>query len=409
VTSADVAIVGVGVKAPGGTSVQELWASVSVARSTAEPYLDERLPPDAPVLVSRVREFDPAPYLSVAERRRLDRSLQLALAAAQDAVDDVTGAPWPAPERRAVVCGVGLGAPATWEEQHERLLEAGLHALAPLTAAVVMPSAAASLLSLRHDLRGTSLTINAACASGAAAIGQAVELLRNGAADVVLAGGLDSMISYAALCGFLKLDVMSRRVDRPELASRPFDVDRDGFVMGEGAAFLVLQRTADALAQGRSVLARVTGHAETSDAYHLVAPHPDGEGGLRCMRMALADAALAPDRIGSVNAHATGTRVGDLAEGRALDALLDGRAVPVTAVKGSTGHLIGGSGAVEAVVAALTVARGTVPPVAGLCRLDPAIPLDVVTGEPRTVGPAPALSTSFGFGGANACLVLEPA
>jgi 3-oxoacyl-[acyl-carrier-protein] synthase II len=331
------------------------------------------------------------------------------LAAAQDAVDDVAGAPWPPPERRAVICGVGFGAPTTWEEQHERLLDAGLHALAPLTVTVVMPNAAASLLSLRHEIRGPALTISAACASGGAAIGQAVELLRQHAADVVLAGGLDSMLSYAVLCAFLKLNVMSRRIDRPESASRPFDVDRDGFVMGEGAGFLVLQRTADALAQGRHVLARLTGHAETSDGYHLVAPQPDGEGALRCLRAALADAALAPEEIGSVNAHATGTVAGDVAEGRALDAVLGGRGVPVTAVKGSTGHLIGGSGAVEAVIAALTVARGTVPPVAGLCRLDPAIPLDVVTDVLRPVGPAPVLSTSFGFGGANACLVLEPA
>ena len=211
------------------------------------------------------------------------------------------------------------------------------------------------------------------------------------------------------VCAFLKLGVMSRRTDEPELASRPFDAARDGFVMGEGAGFLVLQRTSDALADGRRILVRITGHAENSDAYHLVAPHPEGAGALQCMRAALRDAGLAPERIGSVNAHATGTTVGDLAEARALSALLADREVPVTAVKGTTGHLVAASGAVEAVVTALTVARGTVPPVAGLRDLDPAVALDVVTGEPRSIGPAPALSTSFGFGGANACLVMEPA
>ncbi len=405
----DVAVVGVGVKAPGGTTVGELWESVFAARPTAEPYRDERLPPDAAVLVSRVAGFDPAAYFSAVERRRLDRALQLALAAARDAVDDVEGSGWPPPERRAVVCGVGFGAAATWEEQHGRLLDGGLRALAPLTVAMVMPSAAASLLSLRHEIRGPSLTVSAACASGAMAVGQAVELLRNGTADVVLAGGLDSMVSYGVLCAFLKLDVMSRRVDRPDLASRPFDADRDGFVMGEGAGFLVLQRTADALAQGRRIIARVTGHAQTSDAHHLVAPDPDGEGALRCMRAALADAGVSPGDVGSVNAHATGTVVGDLAEGRALDRLLRGRPVPVTAVKATTGHLVGGSGAVEAVLAALSASRGAVPPIAGLCRPDPAIPLDLVAGHARHVEPSPVLSTSFGFGGANACLVLEPA
>jgi len=404
----DVAVVGAGVKAPGGTTVDALWESVCAARSTAEPYRDERLPADAALLVSRVTDFDPAPYFSAVERRRLDRALQLALAAARDAVDDVEGSRWPPPERRAVVCGLGYGAAATWEEQHTRLLGGGLRALAPLTVAVVMPSAAASLLSLRHEIRGPSLTVSAACASGTAAVGQAVELLRNGAADVVLAGGLDSMISYGVLCAFLKLDVMSRRTDRPDLASRPFDAERDGFVMGEGAAFVVLQRTTDARAQGRRILARVTGHAQTSDAHHLVAPDPTGQGAVRCMQATLADAGVPPDDVGSVNAHATGTVMGDLAEGRALDRLLRGRGVPVTAVKATTGHLVGASGAVETVVAACSAARGVVPPVAGLCRPDPAIPLDVVAGRARRISPSPVLSTSFGFGGANACLVLEP-
>jgi 3-oxoacyl-[acyl-carrier-protein] synthase II len=405
----DVAVVGVGVKAPGGTTVDELWASLCSARSTAERYKDERLPPDAAVLVSRVDGFEPAQYFSAVEQRRLDRALQLALAAARDAVDDVAGGPWPPPERRAVVCGVGFGAAATWEEQHERLLAGGLRALAPLTVTAVMPSAAPALLSLRHQLAGPASSVSAACASGAVAVGQAMELLRRGAADVVLAGGFDSLVSYAVVCAFLKLDVMSRCVDQPQVASRPFDAARDGFVMGEGAGFLVLQRTSDALAEGRTILARITGHAENSDAHHLVAPHPEGVGALRCMRAALADAGLAPEALGSVNAHATGTTVGDLAEARALSSLLAGRAVPVTAVKGTTGHLVAASGAVEAVVTALTVARGIVPPVAGLENLDPSVPLDVVTGAPRSIGPAPALSTSFGFGGANACLVMEPA
>ena len=409
----DVAVVGVGVKAPGGTTADELWRSLCSARSTAEPYADERLPADAAVLVSRVSGFDPAGYFSAVERRRLDRALQLALAAAQDAFDDASdggsGAPWPAPERRAVVCGVGFGAAATSEEQHARLAGGGLRALAPLTVAFLMPSAAPSLLSLRHEIRGPAWSVSAACASGAVALGQGMELLRSGAADLVLAGGFDSLVCYAALCAFLKLDVMSRRTDEPALASRPFDAGRDGFVMGEGAGFLLLQRTPDAVAEGRRILVRITGHAENADAHHLVAPHPEGAGALRCMRAALDDAGLPAAAIGSVNAHATGTVVGDLAEARALGALLAGRDVPVTAVKGTTGHLVAGTGAVEAVVAALTVARGVVPPVAGLRCLDPAVALDVVIGRPRTIGPAPALSTSFGFGGANACLVLEPA
>jgi 3-oxoacyl-[acyl-carrier-protein] synthase II len=269
-----------------------------------------------------------------------------------------------------------------------------------------MPSSVAAHLSLRFGFQGPCLTVSAACASGAAAIGEGVELLRRGAADVVLAGGVDSLVGYGAMCCFMRLDAMSRNVGCPDVASRPFDADRDGFVMGEGAGFVVLQRLEDISAPGPEPLGLVLGHASSADAHHLVAPSPDGEGAVRCMALALADAGVGPCDLAHVNAHGTSTVLNDRAEAAALAALFAGSCPPVTAVKGSTGHMIAGSGAAEAIVSLISLRDRLVPPVAGLRTLDPDFDLDVVRGTPRAGAPGYALSNSFGFGGANTALVL---
>jgi 3-oxoacyl-[acyl-carrier-protein] synthase II len=401
-----VAVAGVGVKTPAGLTIDALWAALCAGRSTAQPCLDERLPRDARVLVSRVTDFDAGAYLSPIERRRFDRAHQLAIGAAQDAIYD-SGAARPPAERCAVVCGIGLGAPAFQEEQYARLAAQGPGSISPLTIPMMMPSALAALLSLRFGFKGPCLTVSTACASGATAIAEGVELIRRGAADLVLAGGADSLVAYSALAGFLRLEVMSRNVDCPELASRPFDAERDGFVMGEGAGFVVLRRADDGRADGSRIHGFVAGHASTADAFNLVAPSADGQGALACMRLALQDAGLAAAELGHVNAHGTATVQGDHAEALALAALFDGRGPPVTAVKGTTGHLIGGSGAVEAIVTLRSLAMGIVPPVAGLRRIDPYCGIDVVQDKPRQIGPGPALSNSFGFGGMNTALVLD--
>jgi 3-oxoacyl-[acyl-carrier-protein] synthase II len=354
--------------------------------------------------VCRVSGFDPAAQLTPIELRRLDRSHALAIGAAADALGQCAALPEPA--RRAVVCGVGLGAASTYEEQASRLLAQGVRGLSPLTIPMVMPSSVAAHLSLRFGLGGPCLTVSAACASGAAAIGEGVELLRRGAADVVLAGGVDSLVGYGAMCCFMRLDAMSRNVGCPDLASRPFDADRDGFVMGEGAGFVVLQRLEDISASGPEPLGLVLGHASSADAHHLVAPSPDGEGAVRCMALALADAGVQPRDLAHVNAHGTSTVLNDRAEAAALAALFDGACPPVTAVKGSTGHMIAGSGAVEAIVSLISLRHRVVPPVAGLRTVDPDFDLDVVQVTPRDGPPGYALSNSFGFGGANTALVL---
>jgi 3-oxoacyl-[acyl-carrier-protein] synthase II len=385
--------------------VAELWGALLEGRSTAEVFEDDRFPPDAAILVCRDHDFDAGAYLSSVETRRLDRSQALAVAAAQDALEGCEELP--PPERRAVVCGVGLPAAATYEEMFTQLLTRGVRALGPLTIPTIMPSSVSSLLSLRHDFRGPSVTVSAACASGAAAVAHGVDLLRGDVADVVLAGGVDALIAHGPLAGFLRLDAMSRNVDHPDLASRPFDVDRDGFVMGEGAGFVVLARAEDASERPR--LGTVLGHASTSDAHHLVAPSPGGEGARRCMELALVDAGLAPADIAHVNAHGTSTALNDLAEAEALAQLFTGSSPPVTSIKGTTGHMIAGSGAVEAVVTLGSIGHGLVPHVSGLRTLDPAVSVDVVRAEARPVPSGPALSNSFGFGGANTVLVLGPA
>jgi 3-oxoacyl-[acyl-carrier-protein] synthase II len=401
---APVAVVGAGVKTPAGNGVGELWRNLCAARPSAEEFEDDRLPPGTAALVCRVSGFDPAAHLTPIEVRRLDRSHALAIGAAADALGQCAALPEPA--RRAVVCGVGLGAASTYEEQASRLLGQGVRGLSPLTIPMVMPSSVAAHLSLRFGFGGPCLTVSAACASGAAAIGEGVELLRRGAADVVLAGGVDSLVGYGAMCCFMRLDAMSRNVGCPDLASRPFDADRDGFVMGEGAGFVVLQRLEDISASEPEPLGLVLGHASSADAHHLVAPSPDGEGAVRCMALALADAGVQPRDLAHVNAHGTSTVLNDRAEAAALATLFDGACPPVTAVKGSTGHMIAGSGAVEAIVSLISLRHRVVPPVAGLRTVDPDFDLDVVQDTPREGPPGYALSNSFGFGGANTALVL---
>jgi 3-oxoacyl-[acyl-carrier-protein] synthase II len=403
-----VAVIGAGVKAPGGLTIDELWGSLCAGRSTARPVADERLPPGSDVLACTVEGLDPGEYLTPVEVRRLDRCHHLAVAAAEDAVAGLVGEPPPS-ERCAIVCGVGFGATATYEEQHSRLLAQGLKALSPLTIPIVMPSSVAAHLSLRFGYRGPCHTLSAACASGAVAVGEGMELLRRDAADLVLAGGADAMVTYNALCSFLRLDAMSRNTADPDHASRPFDVGRDGFVLAEGAGFVLLMRQEDAVAAGQRVIGVIEGYGSNADAHHLVAPSPEGEGALRCMRLALADAGVAAADINHVNAHGTSTPLNDAAEAVALAALFEGTTPPVTAVKGTTGHMIGGSGAVEAIVALWSLRHRATPPIAGLEVIDPACPVDAVRGMPRPLPPGRALSSSFGFGGANACLVLGAA
>lgn len=293
----------------------------------------------------------------------------------------------------------------TLEGQFQALLTQGQRSVSPLAIPLVMGNSVAAHLSLRYGFTGTSLTVSTACASGASAIGEAMWLLRTRRADFVLAGGVDAPIAYGLMSFFARLEAMSRQVDNPRSASRPFDRDRDGFVLGEGAGFLALVREDDAPIGER--LGRLLGYGATSDSFHLVAPPDDGCGAVKCMQDALRDAAVDPSDVGFVSAHGTSTPRNDRAESLAVEAVFGDAGLPVTALKGSIGHLLGGAGAVQAIAALESARRLIVPPIAGLVHPGPDIRIDVVHGVPRPIVKPVALSNSFGFGGHNACLVIS--
>ncbi|WP_405016322.1 beta-ketoacyl-[acyl-carrier-protein] synthase family protein [Kitasatospora sp. NBC_00070] len=401
-----VAVTGIGVKSPAGNDLEQAYETVLKARSTAT-LVDHLIERDLPVhFACLVPPFDVDAYVTRRVARQIDRASTLLLCAAGDAIGQaaLTGLD---PERIGVQIGTGIGGLPSMEEvtlsHGTRPRDMPVHTV-PRT----MANSAACRLALRHGFQGACTTYSSACASGTTAIGEAARRIRYGELDVAVAGGVDSSVSTVVVGAFARMRAMSMRNDEPELASRPFDADRDGFVMAEGAAVLVLERWDLAVARGAAVLGEVAGYADNCDAFHIVAPREDGEAAARCMSRAIADAGLTPADLGHVNAHGTSTLLNDRAEARAIDRCFGGQSPPVTAVKGVTGHLIGGSGALEAALALLCATRGVVPPIANLGSSPEADLVDLVRAVPRAIRPAPVLSNSFGFGGQNACLVLTP-
>ncbi|MEY2477020.1 MAG: 3-oxoacyl-[acyl-carrier-protein] synthase [Actinomycetota bacterium] len=401
-----VAVTGLGVKSPAGNDVTSFWEALVAGKSMAAPIegIDAS---DLPVrFACEVKGFDPAEYLGHKEARRADRVTQLGIGAAADAVAEA-GELDTDPSRCGVVVGTGIGGLRTQEAEERVMFERGPSKVSPLLVPMMMPNATAALVAMRHGWSGPNLCIATACAAGGHAVGEAFRMVRDGSADVMLAGGAESVISPVTIAAFARMGALSTREDAPELASRPFDVDRDGFVMGEGAAFLVLERWDRAEARGAHILGEVLGYGRNADAFHLTAPAPGGGGAVACMELALDDAGLAASAIGHVNAHGTSTPLNDAAEAEAISKVFG--SVPVTANKGVTGHLIGAAGAVEAVASLLAIAAGVIPPVANHAATDPDIAIDVVSGAPRPHDGRPVVSNSFGFGGHNASLVLGPA
>ncbi len=354
-----------------------------------------------------VPEFPIDDYVTAKEARRLDRVAVLGLAASVDALTSA-GDVRADPARCAVVSGVGIGGLITLEEQVETRIAKGPRAVSPMLVPMMMPNATGAGVSLRFGWTGPNFTVATACAASTNAIGDAAELIRHGGADVVIALGAESCQTATSISAFARMTALSGRNDDPERASRPFDAARDGFVMGEGAAALVLERLDHALARGATVLAEFVGYGRNSDSYHITAPSPGGEGAAACMQLALADAALDPAAIGHINAHGTSTPLNDSAEAEAIRKVFGLAAPPVTSTKGVTGHMIGAAGAAEAAAAILAIRHEAVPPTANLERLGDDIALDVVTGSARPVAASPALSNSFGFGGHNASIVFAP-
>ncbi|SNT48668.1 3-oxoacyl-[acyl-carrier-protein] synthase II [Actinomadura meyerae] len=409
-----VVVTGFGVKSPAGGTPAEVLATVLAGKSQAV-HLPELL--EAGTAVSfgcPARPLDEDRYFTRPERRRLDRMTKLGAAAAADAFADALGdaeGPGGDPARRGVYVGTAAAGLASTVALggHEH---AGTLERVPVPAVPrIMPNAVAANVSIRHGCEGPCLTFSTGCASGATAIGEAVLAIRAGRIDTAVAGGVDAILTPFAMAAFARIGALARRDPSPHTAGRPFDAERDGFVVGEAAAFLVLERADRAAARGARAYGEVAGYACASDAAHLVAPRPDGAVAARCMAAALADAGLDPARVGHISAHATGTRGNDGAEALAIDRCFGGRTPPVTATKGVTGHVLGAGGALQAMVALLSAADGLVPPTANFAAPDAETALvDVVHGEPRAIAPAaPALSNSFGFGGHDATLVLTPA
>lgn len=404
---APVAVTGLGLATAAGLGTEATWDGVCAGVSAAarNPALDG-LPVD---ISCTVPGLDPVRHVGRRSILMHDRFTQLAIVAAREAVADAGLDPrrWDG-ARVGVVVGCGLGGVSTWEEQHRRMLEHGPGKVSALLVPMLVPNMAAGNLAIDLGATGPNFVTATACSSGATAIGTAAQLLREDACDIVVAGGAEAGVSPLMVTGFAQMGALSRRLGEPAAASRPFDADRDGFVIGEGSGILVLEREADARARGARVRSLLAGYGASADAHHLTAPEPEGRAVLAAVRTALGQAGAAPGDIGHVNAHGTSTRLNDAIEAATLRrALGDGAAV--TSTKGVLGHTLGAAGAIEAALTVLALERSLIPPTANLERLDPGVELDVVAGAPRKASLDAALSTSFGFGGQNAALVFRAA
>ncbi|MFG3053367.1 beta-ketoacyl-[acyl-carrier-protein] synthase family protein [Kitasatospora sp. NPDC048239] len=409
----EIAITGLGVVSPAGSTPGDFWTALRAGTSTAAALDHLGLERHRVRIGCRVRGLDQA-ALAEAERlpakdaRRLDPFAHYGTLAALAAHRDA-GHPQAPPGRTAIIVGNAVGGRTTSDRESAHYTSHGPAKVNPLMPLVTMPNAAAAQIAMRLDWHGPALTIATTCASSADAIGHALLLLQTHRADVVLAGGCEATLTPVTLAGFGNLNAVSLRNDDPARASRPFDTDRDGFVMGEGAGFLVLERLEDARARRARPYALLAGYAATADAHHLSMPRPDGSGAADAMRAAIADAGLTPGDIAHVNAHGTSTVHNDRAEAAALRTVFGPHRVPVTSTKGVTGHLIGAAGAVELIAAVQAMRCGEVPPTANHEHTEPGLDIDVVHRAPRPVPTGAALSNSFGFGGHNSSLVVTPA
>lgn len=397
---------GLGCLSPLGVDVQATWDAAIAGRSGIV-AIDLFDPSELPVRIAgQVPGEIDLGDVPVKEARRLDRSVKLALAAANQAfadsklvVDDENR------DRMGVAIGSGIGGLTTITAGYRALQKGGARKVSPFTIPMGISNMAAGYVSIQLGMRGPNLCHVSACSTGAHSIGEAARTIARGDADVMIAGGTEAPVCDLGVAGFAAMRALSERNDEPEKASRPFDSGRDGFVMGEGAAVLVLESLERAQARGAEIYAELSGYAATADAQHIAAPDESGEGAARCMALALADAGVEPGEVGYVNAHATSTPAGDPAEVKALESVFGSSldAIPVSSTKSMTGHLLGAAGALEALFCVRAIESGTLPPTINLDDPDPACRVHHVT-EARKADARLAISNSFGFGGTNACL-----
>jgi len=407
-----VVITGVGAVTPIGTTAAGLWAGLEARASAVREITRFDPAPFRSHIAAEIPDFRPQDYLDAKRARRLDRFSQLAVASARLAlVDAELALEREDRDRIGAMMGSALGGVAFAEAQVPKYLAEGVRGLDVSLALAVFAGAASCNMAIEFGITGPNATNAMSCASGTIAVGEAFHVVRDGRADVMLAGGAEAPLAPLTFAAFSNIRAMSTRNADPAHASRPFDVARDGFVMGEGAAVLVLEERGRAVARGAPIYAEVVGHAYTNDAYHMTAPRPDGVQAARAMRLALADGDVAPTEVGYINAHGSSTPLNDSTETAAIKQVFGDHAyhLRVSGTKGYYGHALGASGAIEAAICALALGRSWLPPTLNLEHPDPACDLDCLPGDGLPAHPAAVVSNSFGFGGINAALVFRKA
>ncbi len=408
--SKKIVVTGIGASSPLGGTAAESWESLLAGESGVRTLEQEWVAKyELPVTFAGQARVSPAEVLDRPVAKRLDPSSQFALVAAKEAFADA-GSPEVPSERLGVDWATGIGGVWSLLDAWDTLREKGPRRVMPLTVPMLMPNAPSAAVSMHFEARAYARTVASACASSTESIVNAYEHLQAGLADVVIAGGSEAAIHPVTIASFASMQALSKRNDDPAHASRPYNTDRDGFVMGEGAAALVLETEEHALARGAKIYAEIAGGGVTADSYHITANDPEGKGAIRAMLMALEQAGATPEDVTHINAHATSTPVGDINEYRALQAVFGERAdsIPVSGTKAATGHLLGGTGALEAMFSVFAVQNRVAPPTINLVDQDPEIPVNVsVQPQPLGDGPQLAISNSFGFGGHNAVVAIR--
>ena len=403
-------ITGIGMITPLGLQLDQQWDALMSGRSGIGEITRFDATEFSVKIAGEVRDFDPTQWIAKREARRMDRFIQFAVAAAKLAVEDAgLELPLIRPERCGSLVGVGLGGLESLEDAAKTLASRGPGRLSPLMIPRLIANLAPGHVSMQLGTLGPNLSSVSACATGAHSVGDAARLIAWGDADVMIAGGAEATITPLGIGGFAAMKALSTRNDEPQRASRPFDVDRDGFVSSEGAGVLILESLEHARARGARVYAELAGYGQSSDAHHITQPPPDGRGAKLALQLALRDAGLDPRDVDYLNAHGTSTPAGDVAETQAIRAIFGAHAdeLWVSSTKSMLGHMLGAAGAVEVAICALAIARGQIPPTINLERPDPACDLDYVPHEGRERATRVALSNSFGFGGTNVCLALR--
>jgi 3-oxoacyl-[acyl-carrier-protein] synthase II len=405
-----VLITGMGVISPVGTGLEKFWEGLVSGRSGIGPitrFNPENLPTR---IAGEVKDFDPLDYLDRKEAKRMDRFCQFAVAgtimALEDALLDLTSIDL---DRFAVVLGTGIGGTQTFEEQHQVLLEKGPGRVSPFFVPMMIANMAAGQISIYLGARGPNYTVVSACASATNAIGEAYRLLQRGEADLAVTGGTEASVTPMSLSGFCSMKALSTRNEDPTKASRPFDKERDGFVLSEGSGILILETMEHALRRGARIHGEIVGYGCSTDAHHITAPAPNGRGAARAMKLALEDAGISPEDVQYINAHGTSTDLNDKYETMAIKEVLGSYAyrVPISSTKSMTGHLLGAAGAVEAIASLLAINREMIPPTINYEVPDEDCDLDYVPNQARPCAVDVVLSNSFGFGGHNASIVLK--